>query len=124
MGHTLQPPSRLDDQRYFVLRHDRELDVFELVTPSDASSYRLGDSYRTRQYFWSIGMETLGDRALDAARSFGIAMAIVKEGRAFGLDLTKREGGSPATQRAERELNMQRALGDEWADDNDDGMLL
>lgn len=123
MSHTLRPPSRLDDQRYFVLRYDRELDTFELVIPTTAASFRLGDSHRTERYFWSIGMEKLGCRALDAARSFGVAMAIVKEERAFALDLTRREGGSRAMQLAQRRDDLRRALGDEWADDNDDGIL-
>ncbi len=88
MARRLEPPSHLSDQTYFVVRYDRELEVFELCLPRTDQTYSLGDAAQTRDYFKRIGLEHLGGRALDAAHSFGASQALMREGRAFGLDLT------------------------------------
>ncbi len=120
MPRLANPPTSLRDQKYFVLRYSREWMEYELVMPKTAESYNLGTELKARQYFWTIGMQALGERAMDAARNFGTSQAIVAEGRAFGLDLT-----NPKVDRMmgeqERRLRMQKLIGD--PEDEDDVVL-
>lgn len=89
MPAKLRLPDSLDHLKYFIVRYDRETEEFELIEPNRTQTYVLGDAFATRAYFDRIGLEYLGGRAMDSALAFGASQAIVKERRAFGLDLCK-----------------------------------
>lgn len=116
MPSILDPPKRLDDLAYFVVRYRRESKTFEIVTPVKGESYDLGNDEQAWRYFIRVGQEKLGNRAMDAARAFGASKAIVGEGRAFGLDLTKVDI-DPGTKEADRRLTLHRLLGEEETDE-------
>ncbi len=82
-------PTSLAHLPYFILRYHREVGTYELIEPHKTNSYMIGDAVKTRGYFWSLNMEHLGGRAMDSALAFGTSQALIKEGRAFGLDLCK-----------------------------------
>jgi hypothetical protein len=83
----LEPPKSLAHLAYFVLRFERNTKRFELIEPQKTNSYDIGGDMAAQAYFDSIGMEYLGGRAMNAARNFGASQALIKENRAFGLDL-------------------------------------
>ena len=89
MPSSIRLPESLDHLKYFIVRYDREAEEYELIEPSRAQTYMLGDAFETRAYFTRIGLEYLGGRAMDSALAFGASQAIVHERRAFGLDLCK-----------------------------------
>lgn len=119
MPGKLDPPQSLDDQQYFVLQFHRGTERYTLVIRSTAASYDLGTAVAARQYFTRIGMEYLGGRAMDSAFSFGASQALVREGRAFGLDTTKTD---LAIHRLDQQLTRDRLLG--TPDDDEDEVLL
>lgn len=120
MARTLQLPARLTDERYFVVRYDRELDEYELCLPNRDESHSLGEAAKARAYFAQIGMERLGGRAMDAALAFGASQAVVAEGRAWGLDLTDPRMAAVAGKslaKSAREESYKRLLGREDDDE-------
>ncbi len=91
MPAQVELPTNLDHLRYFILRYSRDTQRFEMIEPNKANTYDLGDAFKTRAYFWGLGLEHLGGRAMDAAVAFGASQALLKEGRAYGLDLCKQD---------------------------------
>lgn len=89
MTTVLDPPRSLAHLKYIVVRYHRSVDQYEMFEPSKTQSYNLGDLRSARKYFDSIGLSQLGVRATDAAFSFGASQAIIKEQRAYGLDLCR-----------------------------------
>lgn len=89
MPAVLAPPNSLNHLRYFIVRCFRGIDRYELMEPGKAQSYILGNAVETREYFKRIGLEYLGGRAMDSAFAFGASQALVKENRAWGLDLCR-----------------------------------
>ncbi len=118
MPRTTRTPTRLADERFFVIRFHRELGRYELLIPSTAASYDLGDRRQADQYFWSIGMEALGARACDAAFNFGASQADVLENRAYGLDLT-RSSLDEITRKRDRQLTHARMFGEDPEDEDE-----
>lgn len=89
MPAALELPDSLDHLKYFIVRYDRATEVYELIEPNRAQTYIIGNAFVSRAYFDRIGLSYLGGRALDSALAFGASQAIIKERRAFGLDLCK-----------------------------------
>lgn len=71
------------------MRYERLNGHYELIEPQRANSYDLGDQWAAQAYFERVGMEYLGQRAMNSARNFGASQALIKDQRAFGLDLCK-----------------------------------
>lgn len=116
MGKDLKAPTSLGDQLYFVLRYDRELEEYELALPKTDSTYMLGGADKARAYFKGVSQEYLGERAISAAFSFGAAQALIRQQRAFGLDLTDPALDKRGAHRDAVHLN-ERLLGAENDDD-------
>ena len=114
MSSTVQAPRSLSDLRYFVLRYERESGKYELCLPDTAATHILGGEDKTQAYFWSVGLEALGHRAMDVARSFGTALANILENRAFAPDLCEIDD---VMRRRDQELTCRRLLGDEDEDE-------
>lgn len=115
MPHQLKPPDTLADLVYFGLRFNRDRRTFELGVPSTGNSYDLGSEQSATEYFKRVGQAALGTRAMDAARSFGMSQALVREQRAWGMDLIEAD---PRVRQADDELTRSRLFGED--DDNDD----
>jgi hypothetical protein len=85
----LSPPKSLSHLTYFVVRCYRFEGRYELLEPGRAQSYVLGSAQQSWDYFKSVGLQELGARAMDAALAFGASQALIKENRAWGLDLCR-----------------------------------
>ena len=124
MSKTLSPPTSLDHLVWFALNFSRANFTYSLVIPNTRQTYMLGNAYKTRAYFKSIGMADLGGRAMDMANAFIGAQVNVKEKRAWGMDVTDPRIDE-AMARADRALSFERLLGGDENDDSDDlGMIL
>ncbi len=110
MPAQLAPPDRLDHLRYFLVRLDRDTRRYELIEPGRAQTYDLGDVFAARRYLEKAAGEYLGGRALDSATAFGVAQAIPRERRAFGLDLLKVDLEAGLL-KADRDLDNERLFG-------------
>jgi hypothetical protein len=86
---NLDPPRDLSHLKYFIVQYSRETEEYTLAEPQMAQTYRLGHARKAFAHFCRMGMEYLGGRAMDSALAFGASQALVKENRAFGLDLCK-----------------------------------
>lgn len=123
MSKTLSPPDKLDHLVWFVVRYSRPAGTYELVVPNTRQTYTLGNAFKARDYFKRVGMEDLGGRAMDMAYGFVGAQVLVKENRAWGLDVTDVKIDE-ATGRADQRLLRDRLLGGDDDDSDDFGMLL
>jgi hypothetical protein len=124
MSKTLNPPTNLDSLSWFAVNYSRTRFTYELVIPNTRQTYVLGNAYKTRAYFKSIGMEDLGGRAMDMANAFIGAQVNVKEKRAWGMDVTNPKIDENMA-RADKALTFERLLGGDDSDDSDDlGMIL
>lgn len=122
MARTLDPPSSLTHLRWFIVRYEREFGTYQVAVPTTRETYLLGDEEKTRAYFVRAGVAAVGHRAMDAARSFGAAQALVKEGRAWALDLIDPRIGGEVAEKDRVMLN-RRLLADP-ADDEDEALIL
>lgn len=79
-------PTALPGQ-FFVLAYERDRGVFMLVVDDkDASNYNLGGEIETvMRHFRTWGLSDIGNRAIDAAREFGMVQAIPAEDRVIRL---------------------------------------
>lgn len=93
----LQPPLILDDPD-FAFVWDKDTDEYVLSLRS-GQSFDLGDAALATNYFSLLRIpglerkqvEELGERAINCARNFHVAIVIVEEGRVFGAE-TKESG--------------------------------
>ncbi len=117
MPNEVAIPTSLAYLKYFVLRYHRDQDEYELIEPNRTHTWIIGNAEKTRQYFWSIGMEYLGGRAMDSALAFGASQAIIKDQRAFGLDLCKVDVDAGITRPFELNGDDELTAGVDGADD-------
>jgi hypothetical protein len=84
------PPGRLPGE-FFVIDYDRDTECFTLIVDdivdgSLPSSYNLGDDIPiAMRYFRLAGIPVIGNHAIDVAREFGAAQAILGDGRVIPL---------------------------------------
>lgn len=114
MPRILSPPRSLEGLDYFILRYHRSdtLDgMYELLLPGNADTYLIGNAFVARAYLERALGEHLGGRALDSATAFGASQCLIKERRAYGLDLTKLKL-DPLVYAADKQLTVDRLLGE------------
>ena len=69
--------------KFFVLAYERDRDTYVLVVDdADASNYNMGSDVPTlMRHFRTWGLPDIGNRAIDAAREFGVVQVIPAEDR-------------------------------------------
>lgn len=82
---------------FFVIQYDREMERFLLIlddvseTQPQPSSYPLdNDLQKAIRFFKQRGLKEIGCRAIDLAKEFGMAQAILKTGVVIPDPLRKR----------------------------------
>lgn len=120
MSSLLKPPSSLEHLTYFVVRFYRAEKRYELMEPGRATSYVLGSYTEAMKYFRDIGREYLGQRAIDAATSFGASQALLTENRAWGLDLCRIDLDRAVVLDRDRDENRRIDIDD----DDSDGIIV
>jgi hypothetical protein len=124
-GTAVPPPSSLSGLRWFAVRYDRETGVFTLAIPTMRETYVLGGAEATRRYFDLVGLSYLGGRAMDSAREFGASQALVRENRAWGLDLTVPKNGlDDLTPALSARSDYERLLGGLEGDEDEGSVVL
>jgi hypothetical protein len=98
---TLNAPRDLRKEKTFVISYDFDARDFTLML-RNGHSYDLGLFHDALHYFWTIGLEVLGESAMQSAMNFGAAQVISSENRSFGLELEAHDKVDPkATEEGE-----------------------
>lgn len=85
---TLQPPLTLEDD-FFVLIWERDTDVY-ILSLKDGRSFEIGETEDARAFFkyhFENGKYAeIGQRGMDSARNWYVAVVIPEQNRCFGVE--------------------------------------
>jgi len=73
--------------RYFLIQYDREEMQYKLTLDApDTPSYALGDdAIAVVDYLTRLGLRVIGESAVNIAREFGAAQAVLSDGRVIPI---------------------------------------